>query len=108
MEELDDMQWDELRQLHELAALADMEADAALYSGSLDDARTAIEAVVTATEALSLPDGLARDLQGMALEALKAADGEDNAQNRAALAMSSVDRIEQLIESHFASGGRRL
>jgi hypothetical protein len=108
MEELDEKQWDELRQLHELASLADMEADAALYSGDLEDTRSAVASVVTASEALTLSSGLARDLQGMALEALKAADGEDKPQNCAAGVMGAVDRIEQLIESRFASSGRKL
>lgn len=107
MHELDDKQWDELRQLHKLASVANMEVDAALYSDSLDDALTAIKAVVTATEALSLPDDLAQSLKGMALEALQAADGGSDTQNSATQAMSAVDRIEQTIRSHFASGGRR-
>ncbi len=109
MHELDDSQWDELRELHALASVANMEADAALYSGSLEDAKAAIQAVVTAADALTLPDGLARDLQGMALEAWKAAsDDAGNAQKRAGIAMSAVDRIEQMIESQFATRGRRL
>lgn len=108
MHELDDNHWEALRQLHELASLADMETDAALYSGTLDDALTAIQALVSAADALSLPDGLARDLQSMAQEALKAANGDDAPQDRATLAMRAVGHIEQTIESHFASGGRRL
>jgi len=108
MHELDDKQLNELRQLHGLASVANMEVDAALYSGTLDDALAAIKEMVTATEALSVPDGLARDLHGMALEALQAADGGSDAQNGAALAMSAVDRIEQTIKSHFASSGQRL
>jgi hypothetical protein len=107
MHDLDDAQWDDLRELHELASLADMETDAALYSGNLDDAKAAIRSVATATDALSLPDGLARDLQRLALEAVKAADGGD-VKTSAGNAMRAVDQIEQAIESWFAAAGRRL
>lgn len=108
MPELDDKQWDSLRELHKLATLADMEADAAMYADSLDDARAAIEAVVTASGALTLPNGLAAELQAMAQEALKATDGEDDAQKRATQAMTAVEGIEQTIQAHFIAAGRKL
>lgn len=108
MHELDDGQWDALRKLHRLASLADMEADAALYSDSMDDAKAVILAVVTAAGALNLPNGLAGDLQRLAQEASKAADSSGDLKSRVMAAMMATDQIEQLIESHFAAGGRRL
>jgi hypothetical protein len=108
MHELTDSQWDELRKLHKLASLADMETDAALYSGSLDDATPAIQAVLAAADALHLPDGLASNLQALAQEAWNAAEGTGDTKNRAGIAMGAVDRIEQMIESQFAAAKRRL
>jgi hypothetical protein len=107
MQELDDGQWDELRQLHELASLADMETDAAMYAGTMDDAKMAIQSMATAADALTLPDGLSKDLQRLAMEALKAADGAD-VKAAASGAMTAVDEIEQMIESRFAAAGHRL
>lgn len=107
MQKLDDAQWDELRQLHELAALANMETDAAMYADTMDDAKPALQSLATATEALDLPDGLGSDLQRLALEALKAADSED-AKTAASSAMTAVDEIEQVIMSRFAAAGRKL
>ncbi len=108
MHELNDSQWDELRKLHELASLADMETDAALYSGSLDDAKSAIHGVLAAANALHLPNGLATDLQALAREAWKAAEATGDVKGRAGIAMEAVDQIEQMIESQFAAGQRRL
>lgn len=108
MHELNDAQWDELRKLHALAALADMETDAALYSGDLGDATAAIQAVVTAADALSLQNGLAQDLQRLAQEALKATAGNGEMKARASDAMQAVDALEQTIESRFAAARRRL
>lgn len=108
MHELDDAQWNELRELHELASLADMEADAALYSGDLGDAKAAIQAVATAADALTIPAGLAQNLQQLALQALKAADGGGDVRASAGKAMTAVDEIEQVIESRFSAAGRRL
>ena len=107
MQELDDVQWNDLRQLHELAALANMETDAAMYGDTMDDAKAAIESMATAADALSLPDGLSNDLQRLALEALKAAGGAD-VKAAASGAMTAVDEIEQIIQSRFASSGRKL
>ena len=108
MHDLDDTQWDDLRELHQLASLADMETDAALYSGNLDDAKTAIQAVVTAADALALPDGLASELQRLALAALQATDASGEMKARASGAMRAVDEIERAIESRFSAAGRRL
>lgn len=108
MHEFDDAQWDQLRKLHGLASLADMETDAALYSGDLGDAKAAIQALATAAAALSLPNGLAGELQRLALEALKTADSGGDTKACASGAMRSVDEIEQAIESRFAAAGRRL
>lgn len=108
MHDLNDTQWDDLRELHGLAALADMETDAALYSDDLEDAKAAIQAVVTAADALSLPDGLAKDLQRLALAALQATEGSGGMKTRAGAAMRAVDELEQAIESRFAAAGRRL
>ncbi len=108
MHELDDGQWNQLRQLHKLASVADMETDAALYSGTLDDAKAAIQAVVATAEALSLPDGLCEELQGLARQAWQAADGTGDVKSRALDAMGAVDQIEQMIEAQFAAARRKL
>lgn len=108
MHDLDDAQWAELKDLHGLASLADMEADAALYSGNLDDVQTAIQALVTAADAVSLPDEIAKELQRLALAALQATDGAGAVQARAGNAMKAVDAVEQAIETRFAAAGRKL
>ena len=106
MQQLNENQWMALGKFYGLVKAATYELDESLYTGNLNNSRSAIHALWQAADQLDLPDGLMQSLRMLAVKSLQHTEQGGNALQRANLACCPIDEMGLLLENLFIEHGR--
>ncbi len=109
MQELDETQWEQLRNFNKLVSLADYELSDTFDTGRMSDSRSAVFAVMNAADALNLPEEIAAELRAMAHDSWQGAlSSGGDVYARAGNAIAAIGRIQNFLGTLCAAHGRTL